>query len=101
MDLPDLPESGWDPDSGSWVIGFKEYRPESLEAAFDGDAPEGFTVRADKGAVILEKTGDGELPEDVRLKITLTMEGLVHELVISVPPRPETGAEPERRESPR
>lgn len=102
VDLLDLPESGWDPDSGNWVIGFKEYRPESLEAAFAGDAPEGFAVRAENGAVILEKTGDGQVPpEGVKLKVTLTMEGLAHELLITVLPEPEAGtpevqnAEPE------
>lgn len=101
VDLLELPESGWDPDNGNWVIGFKEYRPESLEAAFAGDAPEGFTVRADMGAVILEKTGDAQFPaEGVKLNVTLTMEGLTHKLVITVPPKPETNAVQERRERP-
>ena len=93
VDLLELPEGAWSEDGAAWTVSFQDYGPESLEAVLAGGAPEGFAVRAENGAVILEKTGDGQVPaEGVEVNVTLTMEGLTHELVITVPSGPERPA---------
>lgn len=84
--LLDLPEGSWNEDGRSWSISFSGHRPavEILDAV-----AEGFAVEVSDGSdVTLRKPEGSELPEGVRLEITLTMDGLIHKLTVPVP-RPE------------
>ena len=69
---------------------FAQYAAEELAVAFPDGALEGFSASVSGTSVTLRKVEiDAELPEKVKLIVTLTIDGLTHELPIPTPPAPE------------
>lgn len=92
--LLDIPEGMWDENGRVWYADFKDYAPTELKAGLPEGALEGFEVKVDGTVVTLKKVDpDAEVTENASLKLTLTMDGLVHELTVAVPP-------PEKKEEP-
>ena len=90
VNLPDLPEGKWDENGRVWSMDFAQYAPEELAVAFPDGALEGFSASVSGTSVTLRKVEiDAELPEKVKLIVTLTIDGLTHELTIPIPPAPE------------
>ena len=86
--LLDLPESKWNGEV--WSIDFKAFKPTKLEARLQDSTLEHVTVGVKESAVTLTKAEpDAEFPEDVKLDVILTIDGLEHELTIAVPPNSE------------
>lgn len=88
-----LPESGWDEEGKYWTISFAGYKPEALAVAAANTADYKAAVSEDGFGIVLEKTEDGEIPKDgVKLSVAMTIDGLNHELVITVPSEPQEAA---------
>ena len=90
VNLLDLPEGKWDENGRVWSMDFAQYAAEELAVAFPDGALEGFSASVSGTSVTLRKVEiDAELPEKVKLIVTLTIDGLTHELTIPIPPAPE------------
>lgn len=101
VDLLDLPEGKWNEDGTVWTMDFGAYAPAISPPALADSTLTGFTPGVEGTVIKLTRTADAQFPpEGVKLNVTLTMEGLTHELVITVLPKPEENAEQERRERP-
>ena len=89
ISLLNLPEGRWDEERTSWTIDFGSYKPSELTAEILDGGLEGFTTKVsskpEEGLVVLEKSENAEGAE-VELKVSLTIDGLKHELTITVPP---------------
>lgn len=101
VDLLDLPEGKWNEAGTVWTMDFGAYAPGISPPALADSTLTGFTPGVEGTVIKLTRTADAQFsPEGVKLNVTLTMEGLTHELVITVLPKPEENAEQERRERP-
>ena len=68
---------------------FAQYAPEELAVALSDENLKGFEASVSETSVTLRKVEiDAELPEEVMLIVTLTIDGLTHELTIPIPPVP-------------
>ena len=89
VNLLELPEGKWDENGRVWSMDFAQYAAEELAVAFPDGALEGFSASVSGTSVTLRKVEiDAELPEEVKLIVTLTIDGLTHELTIPIPPVP-------------
>lgn len=101
VDLLELPEGKWDEAGTLWTMDFGAYAPVISQPTLADSTLTGFTPEVEETVIKLTRTADADFPpEGVKLNVTLTMEGLTHELVITVQPKPEENAEQERRERP-
>lgn len=101
VDLLELPEGKWDEAGTLWTMDFGAYAPVISPPTLADSTLTGFTPGVEETVIKLTRTADAQFPpEGIKLNVTLTMEGLTHELVITVPPKPETNAVQERRERP-
>lgn len=101
VDLLELPEGKWNEAGTVWTMDFDAYAPVISKPTLADSTLTGFTPEVERTVIKLTRTAGAEFPaEGVKLNVTLTMEGLTHELVITVQPKPEENAEQERRERP-
>lgn len=101
VDLLDLPEGKWNEAGTVWTMDFGAYASAISPLALADSTLTGFTPGVEGTVIKLTRTAGADFPpEGVKLNVTLTMEGLTHELVITVLPKPEENAGQERRERP-
>lgn len=101
VDLLEIPEGKWDEAGTVWTMDFGAYAPVISQPTLADSTLTGFTPKVEETVIKLTRTAGAQFPpEGVKLNVTLTMEGLTHELVITVLPKPEENAEQERRERP-